>query len=634
MKNSLLAAVSALALISAPALADPPSSRFQTETASADAAAVEPIVWDTSEIYESVEAWDAERQSVLADLEQIEAYRGRLGESASTLADAVELATSLQQRVYRVYTFASLRSDEDTRDSDNLGRLQQAQQLFASYSEATSWAQPELLEVGGETIEAYIAEEPRLESHAFNLRDVLRAEPHTLSAEGERVIAAFGPALAGPGNIYTQMSNSDIPWPSIEIEGADVVINNQGYQLHRQNADRDVRRRVFDAFYATWAQYESALGQTLAANVQGQVIDAELRNYEGGAREAALSSNNLPVAVYDALLENTHEGLPVLHRYFELRGRMLGIDDLAYYDIYPELVTLEDAEYDIDRSTELTLAALQPFGPDYISALETGLSSGWMHAFPSEGKSTGAYVNDSAYGVHPYVLLNHQNDFNSLSTFAHEWGHAVHSMLAQEAQPFETANYATFVAEMASTINELLLLRHLQANAETPEERLFFLGQELETYRGTFFRQAMFGEFEARIHALAEEGEPLTGERMSEEYLALLEAYHGAENGVMTIDPAYALEWAYIPHFYYNFYVFQYATSIAASTMFTERLATGEEGASEAVVEMLRRGGNGYPHDMFVAAGVDLSTSEPYEAVFARMSLVMDEMEAILDAEE
>jgi oligoendopeptidase F len=407
-----------------------------------------------------------------------------------------------------------------------------------------------------------------------------------------------------------------------------VRLNNQAYVAHRQNPDRATRKRVFDAFFGAWKQYESTLGETLASNTQSQVMMAKARKY-GSAREAALFANALPVSIYDQLIAQAHAGMPTLHRYFRLRGRMLGITDLAYYDIYPDLLSY-DATYSLEDSKRITLEALAPFGEDYLAALRQGFAADWTHAYPQEGKRSGAYVFGAAYDVHPYVLLNHQDDFDSLSTFAHEWGHAVHSVLSNAAQPWETADYATFVAEMASTINEVLLLRHLQGLASGNQERLFFLSQELELYRGTFFRQTMFGEFEAQIHAAVEAGEALTGERLSQMYLELLRAYHGADAGVMAIDPAYALEWAYIPHFYYDFYVFQYATSVAASTQFATRLLSGEAGAREAVIDMLRKGGSEHPHDMFVAAGVDLTTSAPYQAVFARMQAIMDEMEQLL----
>ena len=588
--------------------------------------------WTLADLYTDAQTWQREYAALDVELVRLDEWRGRLCTDAATLADAAGLASRLGKRVMRLYVYGQLKADEDTRVQANLARFQLAKQMYVRYGEVVAWMSPEIIAAGAERVESFIATEPRLAVHAVMLRDSLRNAAHTLDASGERILSAARLPLSGAQTIYTQMSASDIPWPSLLIDSSEVRIDNQGYGLHRRNPDRAVRRQVFESFFGTWKQYESVIGQTLASQVQGQVFAARMRNF-ASAREAALFVDKLPVSIYDRLIEQAHAGLPVLHRYFRLRARMLGVDVLAYHDIYPDLVSLPEPGYTLEQSKVITRRALAPFGPEYLAVLDRGFASEWMHAFPQEGKRSGAYVFGSAYDVHPYVLLNHQDDFDSLSTFAHEWGHAVHSVLSNQGQPWETAGYATFVAEMASTINSILLLQHLQANADSEQQRLYFLAQELETYRATFFRQAMFAEFEAAIHAAAEAGEALTGERFSTIYLELLRRYHGSDEGVMDIDPGYALEWAYIPHFYRNFYVFQYATSVTASTAFASRL-TGPDAAQarEDVIGMLRKGSSEYPHDMFVAAGVDLSEPAPYQAVFARMNAIMDEMDRLVAA--
>jgi oligoendopeptidase F len=598
-------------------------------TATAEAVAQEPIVWDLTDLYPTPEAWEADRAAVEAELPDLAQYRGRLGSNAATLADAYDEVSAIYKRAVQLLVYATLKADEDTRVAENSARMQLADALTAQVSEATAWMSPEILEVGSARIESFIAREPRLAVHAFGLRKTLRGEPHTLTADEEALMSAVSLPLGGPERIYNQLSNSDIDWPRMRIDGEEVLLNSQGYTLYRQNPDRDVRKAVFDAVWTKWGQYESAFGQSLGSHVQGHVFNARARHF-ADAREAAMFGDALPPAIYDQLIAQTREGLPVLHRYFRLRARMLGVEDLAYYDIYPDLVSL-DARYTVEDSERIALEALAPFGEEYINVLREGFAGNWMHAYAQEGKRSGAYMFGSAYDVHPYLLLNHQGEYDSLSTFVHEWGHAVHSVLANRTQPFETADYATFVAEMASTINEVLLMRYMYAHATTDDERLYYLDKELEMYRGTFFRQAMFAEFEQRIHQMAEQGEPATGEAYTQLYLELLRDYHGHDEGVMTIDEAYASEWSYIPHFYYNFYVFQYATSVTASTAFIERLTSGDASARDAVIDMLKKGGSEYPHDMFVEAGVDLTTPEPYRALTARMSEIMDEMEAILD---
>lgn len=605
------------------------SSGTMLNAAQTHAATPQTYSWNLADLYADAPAWQQEYNALDADLVALDDWRGGLCADAAALADAADLASRLGKRVMRLYVYAQLKADEDTRVQSNLARFQLAKQLYMRYGEVVAWMRPEIIAAGADRIESFIAAEPRLAIHAVMLRDSLRNAAHTLDADGERILSAARLPLSGAQTIYTQMSASDIPWPSLVIDASEVRIDNQGYGLHRQNPDRAIRRQVFESFFGTWKQYESAIGQTLAAQVQARVFEARMRNFSS-AREAALFVDNLPVAIYDRLIEQAHAGLPVLHRYFRLRARMLGVDDLAYHDIYPELVSVPGLSYTLDEAKTLTRQALAPFGPEYLAVLDSGFEGDWMHAFPQEGKRSGAYVFGSAYDVHPYVLLNHQDDFDSLSTFAHEWGHAVHSVLSNQSQPWETAGYATFVAEMASTINSILLLQKLQAEAGSDRQRLYFLAQELETYRATFFRQAMFAEFEASIHAAAEAGEALTGERFTAMYLELLRRYHGSDEGVMSIDPRYALEWAYIPHFYRNFYVFQYATSVTASTAFASRLV-GPEGvqARKDVIGMLRKGSSEYPHAMFVAAGVDLSEPGPYQTVFARMNAIMDEMERL-----
>ena len=362
------------------------------------------------------------------------------------------------------------------------------------------------------------------------------------------------------------------------------------------------------------------------------MFEAKARRYRS-ALDAALSGPNIPTAVYHTLIEAAHRHLPSLHRYFRLRQRMLSLEDLHYYDIYPPLVA-SDRFFDIDESKELTMASVAPLGSHYLELLGQGLAGNWMHVYPQAGKAPGAYMYGDVYDVHPYLLLNHNGQFDSLSTFTHEWGHAIHTMLAKEQNPYETAGYATFTAEIASTTNEVLLQEYMLGQEITDEERLFYLGTALEAVRGTFFRQVMFAEFELMIHQLVETGEALSGEKMTEVYGGLLRRYHGADQGVMAIDPAYAVEWAFIPHFYRNFYVFQYATSIAGGTMFAERFLSGDGQARDDYLAVLSAGGSRYAYELLKEYGIDMATEAPYDALIARMDRVMDDIEAILDRRE
>jgi len=590
----------------------------------------EQIEWDLGEIYPSYEAWNSAKTRLEERVEALAAYRGRLGESAATLREAFDAITGTEKELARLYVFAFLKADEDRRVSAAQERRGLAAALLSEFNETVAFVSPELLRVGSQTVQRYLAEEPGLDTHAFNIRNTLRQEPHTLSDETEQVIAAIGLVVQGPERIYAMLTSSDMPFPTVTLStGEEVRLDQAAYSLHRASRNRDDRRLVFDRFWGVWKAYETTLGQTLDTHVKTHVFQAKTRRYDS-ALDAALSGPNIPTAVYQKLIEATHRHLPSLHRYFRLRQRMLGLDDLHYYDIYPPLVASQRT-FDIAESKALMRASAAPLGDHYLELLEKGFTGTWMHVYPQQGKAPGAYMYGDVYDVHPFLLLNHNGQFNDVSTFTHEWGHAIHTMLAQEHHPYETAGYATFTAEIASTTNEVLLQEHMLGQDISDEERLFYLGTALEAVRGTFFRQVMFAEFELRIHEMVEAGEALSGEKMTAVYEQLLRQYHGADAGVMTIDPAYAVEWAFIPHFYRNFYVFQYATSIAGGTRFAERFLTGDDQARDDYLAVLSAGGSRYAYELLQEYGIDLATDAPYDALIARMDRVMDEIEAILD---
>ena len=588
----------------------------------------EVIAWDLTDMYATPEAWTADREALLEMLPELEGYKGRLGESAKTLLEALDANGDAGAKIGRLFVYAGLKADEDLRASGPQERRSLAGSLLAQYNQATSYFSPEILSVGADKIEAFIAEEPGLAKHVFGLQDILRQAPHTLGQEAEEVMALAGEVRGGPSRIYRTLASSDIVWPTITLStGEEVTLNQAAYTRYRAAPNRDDRKAVFDAFWGKWNEYENTMGQTLDTQVKNHIFGAKTRKYSNSL-ESALSGSNIPKDVYYALIDAVNEGLPAFHRYLKIRQQVLGLDDLHYYDIYPALVEL-DKTYTLDDAKALTLAAAEPLGQEYTDMLNIGFAENWMHVFPQTGKRPGAY-QWGVYEVHPYLLLNFNSDYESVSTFAHEWGHGVHTMLAKRAQTREDAGYSTFTAELASTTTEVFLNEDLMAKTTSDDERLYLLGQELESIRGTFYRQTMFAEFELKIHEAVENGEALSGEKLSEIYLDLLRRYHGADEGVMEIDPVYAIEWAYIPHFYRNFYVFQYATSISGGVQFAERILAGEEGAADSYLNVLKAGGSEYPYDLLKDAGVDLATKAPYEALIGRMNGIMDEIEEIL----
>ena len=590
----------------------------------------EQIRWDLTEIYATESDWETAYQETKNDIEELQKLRDGFGKSASKLADDLEQVSNVTKEYYRVAVYASLLGDEDQRVAEGQQRSAKVSALGTSFSEATSWMNPAILALGEAKLLDYIEKESRLETFDYYLTNLIRSAPHLLDEKGEAMLASAGAITNSPSDIYSLLANADIPWSDIELsDGSTIRLDQAGYSGARSSSNRADREKVFNQFWATWQEYQDSMGAILNTEVQANIFQAKARNYSS-VLEWQLSQENLPEDVYRTLVAQVNDNLSTLHRYFELRARILDIDDLRYYDIYPPLVEME-TDFSVEASKEITLEVLQPLGEEYMAHLRTALDSNWAHVYPQPGKRSGAYMNGSVYDVHPYVLLNHNDDYNSLSTYAHEWGHAVHTMLAVEEQPFEKADYSTFTAEIASTINEILLEEHLIAASKTKQEKLFYLGQALESIRGTFFRQTMFAEFELDIHETAERGEPLTGAIFSQKYADLLKKYHGHEEGVMTIDEVYSMEWAYIPHFYYDMYVFQYATSISGAAWFAEQFLAGDEAVRDAFIESLKAGGSDDAYIILKNAGLDMASAEPYEALIRRMEDVMDRIEVLLE---
>jgi len=615
-----------LTLVAASLIALPIGTAFAQEEPAVDPK----YTWDLTELFPTVEAWNQAREEVLAEMEKIEARRGTLGDNADSLYQAYRHVSDTIRKGGRVFVYASLNGDEDLRVGETQERVQLARIMFAQFTEATAWMQPELIEVGREVIESYIKEDARLAPFAFQLDDSLRNAPHTLGLEAEQTLSYLSQTFSGPSSTYSLIANSDIPWPTITLsDGEEVTIDAQGYGKARGSENRDDRKLAFDTYWGKWREYRNSVGMVLNSHIQTQVGLAKARNYDG-VLHRELHQDNLPPAVYHTLVEEVNKALPTLHRYFNLRGRMLGVEQMHYYDIYPPLVSL-DKEFDIETSKQITLDAMSVLGDDWVGLQEAAMDERWMHVYPQRGKRSGAYMSGFAYDVHPYVLLNHNDDYAGLSTLAHEWGHAMHTLYARQEQPFETASYATFIAEIPSTSLELILQDYMQQNAKTIDEKLFYLGHALEGMRGTFFRQTMFAEFELALYEAAERGEALSGDRISEMYGEILRRYHGHDEGVVVIDDLYTNEWMFIQHFYYNMYVFQYATSKTAGTALYSKIVNEGESGVENYKDLLRAGGSNYPYLLLVEAGVDLAKPDPYLAIIAKMNAIMDEMERLLD---
>ena len=586
--------------------------------------------WDLPEIYSSVEAWEQARDQVMQDFEKLEERRGTLGDSADSLYTALQMISDANKKAARVFVYPQMQNHEDLRVTETQERAQLGTITLARLTESTAWLQPELLSVGREVIESYINEDDRLAQFAFQLDDSLKNAPHTLGQEAEQALAYFTQSFSAPSDIYSMLANSDIPWPTVTLsDGEEHRIDSQGYDRWRRSENRNDRKIVFDAFWNKWVEYRNSVGKVLNTHLQTQVSLAKARNHDS-VLERELFQDNLPMDIYRTLVAEVNNALPTLHRYFKLRGRMLGVDQMHYYDIYPPLVSL-DKEFDFESSKAITLDAMEVLGDDWVSMQREAMAQRWMHVYPQRGKRSGAYMQPHAHDVHPYLLLNHNDDYSSLSTMAHEWGHAMHSLYAAQAQPYETVDYATFIAEIPSTSLELILLDYMIGNAETLDEKIFYLGSALEDMRGTFFRQTMFAEFELALYEAAERGDALSGEGISALYGELLRRYHGHDESVVIIDDLYTNEWMFVPHFYRNMYVFQYATSQTAGTALYAKIKDEGEAGVDNYKNLLRAGGSDYPYQLLLNAGVDMAKPEPYRAVVTKMNAIMDELESLLE---
>ena len=584
--------------------------------------------WNLADLYATQAAWDQDAKRLDGQLKPLSACRGKLAQPKSFKA-CMDLSADVQKRLYRLFSYASQTHDGDTGAAAGIDLKQRAEVLGNQVEEASSFFNPEILKIGRARINAMVKADISLAIYSHRLNDTLRVSTHTLDAKGEALIASFGRTTGAASSIYSTLSEADMPWPKVKLsDGTEVVIDHAAYTKYRAVANRADRQLVFDAFWAKWKEFERSFGVMFYEQLKKDSVAAKVRNYPGSITQA-LDGNKLPQAVYDTLLAQANANLPTLHRYFKLRAKMLGITDMRYYDIYPPLIS-SSMTYPIEQSVQYMLASVKPLGDEYVQAITQATKGRWMDVYPRPKKRSGAYMNGSAYDVHPYLLLNHNDDYESLSTLAHEWGHAMHSYLAIKGQAFGNAEYPIFTAEIASTTNEVLLLDHMLKVAKTDDERLLYLGSQLENLRGTFFRQAQFAEFEQVTHAMVDKGESLTGEALTKIYGDILKRHHGDAQGVVKIDDLYAVEWAYIPHFYNRFYVFQYATSISAGNLFAAEILKDTPGARERYLNILRAGGSRYPYELVKAAGVDLASPAPYVALVANMNSIMDQIEAIL----
>ncbi|MBR2756485.1 MAG: oligoendopeptidase F [Exiguobacterium sp.] len=583
--------------------------------------------WNLETIYSSDEAWESDFQALKEKVPALIGFKGRLGESAETLYEALQLRDDLSRQLHKLYTYAHMRYDEDTANSHYQALNDRAGSLASQVSAQLAFMTPELLSIDENQIEAFMEqnESLRVYRHAFD--ELALERPHVLTEAEEAILAQAGDVLGQSSSTFGMLNNADLKFPKVKNEkGEEVELTHGLYITFLESADRSVREGAFKAMYGTYAQYLNTFASTLSGSVKKDNFYATVRKFES-ARQSALHHNAIPESVYDGLVEAVNERLDLLHRYVALRKRALGLDELHMYDLYTPLVKDVEMKVSYEEAKQWMVDGLAPLGEEYVQIVKDGLESRWVDVRETRGKRSGAY-SSGAYDTQPFILMNWQDNVNNLFTLAHEFGHSVHSHYTRTSQPYPYGDYSIFVAEVASTTNEALLNDHLLKTRTAKEERLYLLNNQLETFRGTLFRQTMFAEFEHMIHQAAQEGVSLTPEYLNETYLELNKRYFGDE---IVIDEEISYEWARIPHFYYNYYVYQYATGISASAALSQQiLEEGEPAVRRYIDNFLKAGSSDYPIEVLKAAGVDMTTKEPVLKALDQFEAVLEEMESLL----
>ena len=586
------------------------------------------LTWDLSDIYKDTAAWEADAKKAMDLADELASMEGRAAKDAASLLRAMDLYAECMERTYSVYSYAMMKNDEDTRESEGQELVFRAQSLNTKVSEKISFLEPEILSLPGKTLESCFEKEPGLLAYRVAIRDMVRLKDHSLSKEAERLLASAGEMARVSVNTFGMLTDADMKFPSVMRDGGEIQITGGRFVPLQMSPDRDLRREVFEKFYGTYKQFGNTLASLYDGQIRQQIFFARARKYPS-TFEAAVAGVDVSSAVCDNLIESVHRGLDKMYRYVRLRKKMLGVDELHMYDVYTPIVKDFEMKVSYEEAKEISLKALAPLGEDYLAVVRRAYKDRWIDVMENEGKRSGAY-SGGVYRVHPYMLLNYSGTLNDVFILVHEMGHSLHTWLSSRNQSFLNADYKIFVAEVASTTNELLLLRYLLERASSREEKAYLINHLLDSFKGTLYRQTMFEEFERKTNLMAEAGQPLTASVLSDTYMELNRLYFGPD---MVSDDLIAWEWSRIPHFYYNFYVYQYATSFAAAAAISRRILAGEEGAVENYLKFLSAGCTKDPISLLKTAGVDLSTGKVVDEALEVFEDAIRQMEELF-AEE
>lgn len=581
-------------------------------------------MWDLSTLYKNDEEWSQAVTEIEERITKISKYQGKLN-NAKTIRAFLDEDTQLGRLLSNYFCYASLRNCEDTRQSAGQAMEAKAYAVYTKYAQATSFAQPEILSLDEETLKAIVKDE-QLAPYAFYMQKLLDEKPHVLSAKEEALLASFTEVLGAPGKISESLQDADMVFDdALDANGEAHEVTQSNYILLQMNEDRVLRKNAFESFYKGFRQHINTFAQTYNACVKEAAASAQVRHFDS-SRAMSMAEEHVPVSVYDGLVDTVRKFMPAMYRYVRLRKQILGLDELHYYDVYTPLVAGSSKKYTYEEAKQMVLDAVAPLGEDYVNRVKQAYQDRWIDVYPNVGKRGGAF-SSGTYDSNPNILTSFTGTLDSVSTIAHEMGHSQHTWLSNHHQQPQNADYTLFVAEVASTVNENLLIEQLLAKTTEPKERLALLNHYLEGFKGTVYRQTMFAEFEREAHAMAERGEALTADALNQLYKGLIHDYFGDD---LVIDDEVAYEWARIPHFYRPFYVYKYATSYSAAVALSEAILKDGESAVKKYLEFLSMGGSAYPLDELKHAGVDFTTSAPVERALTKFNAILDDVEETL----
>lgn len=582
--------------------------------------------WKLEDIYSDISVWEQDFKRVKELAEQIKGFQGKLAESAQRLLECFKKSDELLSLNDKVFVYARMKRDENNADATYQSLTERASSLATEVYSAISFIIPEMLSIPEDTLLSYVNSNKELSGYMFMIRENLRQKEHILSEREEQILAMSSEISDTAGDVFTMFNNADIKFPYIKNEeGEEVEVTKGRYIAFLESKDRRVRKDAFEAVYSSYKKMRNTLAASLTGNVKKNRFYSLVRKYPS-ALEASLDNDNISVNVYTTLIETVNKNLPLLDRYLKLRKKVLKLDELHMYDLYVPMVEEFDKKIPYEDAKTIVAEALKPLGEEYVTYLKKGFDSSWIDVYENEGKTSGAYAWGS-YKTHPYVLLNYQGKINDVFTLAHEMGHALHSFYTNMTQPYVYSEYKIFVAEVASTVNESLLMRYLLPRASSKQEKAYLLNHYLEEFRGTVFRQVMFAEFEKMIHEKVEQGDALNAQELSDMYYGLNKKYFGE---TVTVDEDIAMEWSRIPHFYSSFYVYKYATGFSAATAIAEKILTEGKPEVDKYLEFLKSGGSNYPLELLKIAGVDLSTPQPIQDALDVFEKTLDELEELL----